>query len=573
MRTRREGAASHHTVGALHRSVWTIVAIAMSVVWFALLDVRKLQHPDEGRYAEIAREMLASDDWVTPRLNGLKYFEKPPLQYWLTAASYKAFGVDEWTARLPAALAGWLAVFIVGYAGMRIASPAAGAYAGVVLAGMVWHFGIAHMLTLDATLSFWLGGALAAFLVAQRAAAPPREHRAFMLIAWVAIAGAVMTKGLVGLVIPGGSLVIYSLCTRDFALWRRLELAWGALLLVALTAPWFAVVSNRNPEFAQFFFIHEHFQRFLTTTHRRTGGWWYFIPLLVVGLLPWLGMFALAALRGWRDAPRDANGFSWLRFCLVWIAFVFVFFSLSGSKLPSYILPLFPAAALVVGWQVVRTPQPTLFHLAWPLAAGACILLILTLAFFGALVVRIADARTPAIVYAGLFPYVVAAVVCASVGYSLSALAFRRGGEARRSWGIIGLSLATMLTLQIAFYGNDAFRLTRSAADLVTVLQNETTPRYDRSAPVFQVGAYDQTFPFYLRQTSTLVAFRDELSLGLDAEPQRGIARLDDWIALWRGLPQGYALMGQDTLDTLAARGVPYRIVTRDPRRVLIARQ
>ncbi len=573
IRTARESAPSAAAVGALQRSMWTIVAVVMSVVWFALLDVRKLQHPDEGRYAEIAREMLASGDWVTPRLNDLKYFEKPPLQYWLTAASYRAFELDEWTARLPSAIAGWLAIFVVGFAGTRIASPAAGAYAAAALAGMVWHFGIAHIITLDALLSFCLAVALCAFLVAQRAEATLRERRGFMLVAWAAVAGAVLTKGLIGLVIPAASLVIYSLATRDFALWRRLDLARGLALLVLLTAPWFVLVSMRNPEFAHFFFIHEHVERFLTTEHRRTGAWWYFIPLLVVGLLPWVGMFAVVTIRGWREATRDVNGFSWARFCLVWMAFVFVFFSASGSKLPSYILPLFPAAALLIGWQLVRVPQLWLFRLAWPLAAGAWLLLALVLAFYDPLIARLADTRTPAIVYATLLPFVAAGLAAAGLGYSLSALAFRRQGDARRSWGVIGLSLATMVTLQIIFSANDAFRVTRSAAGLVTVLENQTSPPYDRRAPVYQVGMYDQTLPYYLRRPTTLVAYRDELALGLDAEPQKGIAREEDWTAAWRALPQGYALLGEDTLAKLAAQGLPYRVVARDPRRALIARQ
>jgi len=573
MRTPREGLHSTPLVGGLQRTLWTFVAIAMSVVWFALLDVRKLQHPDEGRYAEIAREMQETGDWVTPRLNGLKYFEKPPLQYWLTAASYQAFELDEWTSRLPVALAGWLAVLVVGYAGSRIASPAAGAYAAVVLAGMVWHFGIAHIVTLDALLSFWLAAALCGFLLAQHAAAAPFERRAFMLAAWAAIAGAVLTKGLIGLVIPAGSLVFYTLLTRDMALWRRLEIVRGILLMLALSAPWFVLVSLRNPEFAQFFFIHEHLQRFLTNEHHRVGAWWYFIPLLVVGLLPWVGMFVWAFLRGWREGVPDINGFSWPRFCLVWIVFVFLFFSASGSKLPSYILPLFPAAALLVGWQLVRIDSRALFHLVWPLALGAWALLALTPLVYDGLIHRIADPRTPPFIYAKLYPYIVAGFATAALGYTLATIALYRTGERRRSLAVIALSLATMVTIQLVFSANDAFRVTRSSADMVTVLENETRPAFDRSAPVFQVGMYDQTFPFYLERTTTLVAFRDELSLGLDAEPQKGIANQDDWIAAWQRLPQAYALLGEDTLGKIAARGVPYRVVARDPRRVLIARQ
>ncbi|MET0733993.1 MAG: glycosyltransferase family 39 protein [Casimicrobiaceae bacterium] len=549
------------------------LVLVAAVLWFGTLGVRKLTTPDEGRYAEIAREMAVSGDWVTPRYNELKYFEKPPLQYWLTAASYQAFELDEWTARLPGAIAGWLAIFVIGYAGARIASPAAGAYAAAALAGMVWHFGMAHLVTLDALLGFWLAVALAGFLLGQRASVQAGERRAFMLIAWAAMAGAVMTKGLIGLVIPAGALFFYTLLTRDFAVWRRLELVLGPLLLIALSAPWFVLVSNRNPEFAQFFFIHEHFQRFLTTEHRRSGGWWYFIPLLIIGLLPWVGMFVLTAIRGWRDAQRDANGFAWARFCLVWIAFVFLFFSASGSKLPSYILPLFPAAALLVGWQLVGVKQRTLYHLTWPLALGAWILLALTFLYYDTLVGRLADARTPALVYAKLNPFIVAGLATAGLGYSLSALAFRRTGEARRTWGVIGLSLATIVAMQLIFSANDAFRATRSAADVVTALENETAPPYDAAAPVFQIGMYDQTFPFYLQRTVTLVAFRDEFALGLDAEPRKGIAHEEDWIPLWRSLPQAYALLGQDTLDRLAKQGVPHRVVARDSRRVLIARQ
>ena len=569
----RDRATPSSSVGALRRSVWALVAIVMSVAWFALLDVRKLQHPDEGRYAEIAREMAQSGDWVTPRLNDLKYFEKPPLQYWLTAASFKAFGVDEWTARLPVALAGWLAIFVVGFAGTRIASPTVGAYAAVALAGMVWPFGIAHIVTLDAMLSFWLTVALAGFLVAQRANAAPRERRAFMLIAWAAMAGAVLAKGLIGVVIPAGSLALYTIITRDFALWRRLEIVCGALLLLALSAPWFVLVSLRNPEFAQFFFVHEHFQRFLTTEHRRPGAWWYFIPLLIVGLLPWVGMFVVGAVRGWRDPPRDANGVRWASFCLAWIAFVFVFFSASGSKLPSYILPLFPAAALIVGWQLAGAAQTTLFRLTWPLAAGTWIVLLGILYFYGAHVDRLAGGLTPAAVYDRFYPYLVAALVAGGAGYSLAALALRRPGEARRSWGVIGIAFATIAMLQVAFAGVDAFRVTRSAADLVTALQNETRPPYDPDAPVYSVGMYDQTFPYYLRRPVTLVAYRDELALGLDAEPQKGIAREDDWIAVWRALPQGYAILQHDEYAKLAAGGLPHRVVARDPRRVLVARQ
>ena len=212
------------TLAALSRRSWIALALVFALAWFANLDVRKLQHPDEGRYAEIAREMVASGDWVTPRLDGLKYFEKPPLQYWLTAASFKAFELDEWTARLPGAVAGFATVAVVAGTGAAIASPAVGLYAALALAGSVWLFGISHLVTLDALLAFWLTLSLCAFLRAQHAAEAPMLARRWMLLAYAAAAGGVLTKGLVALLIPFATLIVYSLATRDRGPWKRLNL-------------------------------------------------------------------------------------------------------------------------------------------------------------------------------------------------------------------------------------------------------------------------------------------------------------------------------------------------------------
>ena len=322
-------------LAALPRSAWLLIALVALIGWFAGLDARRLQHPDEGRYAEIAREMAASGDWITPRLNDLKYLEKPPLQYWATAAAFKAFGVDEWTARLAPAIAGFLAVIAVGLTMARLADATAGAYASLVLAGSVWHGGLSHFASLDAILSFWLALALCAFLLAQRPGLTARRERALMLVAYAAVAGATLTKGLVAVLIPGATLFFYSLVTRDLGPWRRLHLFPGLLVYLALTAPWFLAVANANPEFARFFFIREHVERFFTQTHNRGGEWHYFVPWFIVGIMPWLLVWAWTLRRSWRDAPLAAKGFAWERFCVVWSGFIFVFFSLSGSKLPS----------------------------------------------------------------------------------------------------------------------------------------------------------------------------------------------------------------------------------------------
>src|SRR5438132_1472679 len=371
--------ASGSPVAPLTRRAMLALLLVLTLVWFSNLDYRRLVHPDEGRYAEIPREMVVTGDWVTPRLDGVKYFEKPALQYWLTAAGYEAFGVRHWTARLWPALSGYLGVLFIGYLGFRLGGSALGLYSAAVLGGSLWYALNAHVLTLDAGLTLWMSVGLGSLFVAQRTGATALERRAWMWAAWAALALATLSKGLIGIVLPGASLVAYSLITRDWALWRRLHLVSGLILFFALAAPWFIVVSARNPEFFDFFFIHEHFTRFLTSEHRREGAWWYFVPIFIVGILPWLTVFAWTARRMWREAPDAANGFNWQRFALAWSAVIFLFFSASGSKLPSYILPIFPALALAIGWQLATLSDAVLARLTLPLvvAGGALTLVVL----------------------------------------------------------------------------------------------------------------------------------------------------------------------------------------------------
>lgn len=577
----------------LPRAVVAALAVAIALVWFANLGGRRLQHPDEGRYAEIAREMTVSGDWITPRLNGIKYFEKPPLQYWLTAASFDVFGIGEATARLPTALAGFLTVLVVGATGAVIASPPVGWFAAAVLASSVWHFGIAHILTLDALLSFWLAAALCAFLLAQRDGASFRARMGWMLAAWAATALGVLTKGVVALAVPACSLVVYSLATRDFTPWKRLHLGKGLVLLALIAAPWFVLVSLRNPEFPRFFFVHEHLQRFLTDEARRPGPWWYFLPMLAAGLLPWTGVLLLRGAAIWRDADDPRGGLAWPRFCLAWSAFILVFFSFSGSKLPSYILPMFPALALVLGLALLRISGRALAWLGALLAASTLALWVAAYLGYPSLSLRLADPKTPLALYVSLGPWVELGLGVATAGYVLGAFLLwqdRGAGRglgaalhsepgllpvasARRTLAVATIAISTMLAMQVFFQGSDVFRATRSAADLVTALEKHADPPYDRSAPFFQVRMYDQTLPFYLRRTTTIVAWRDELGPGIDLEPSLAIASVPEFVSRWRGLSQGYAMMSPGTFTTLSAQGVPMAVIARDARRVLVERR
>jgi 4-amino-4-deoxy-L-arabinose transferase-like glycosyltransferase len=542
--------------------------VAFAVLWFWNLDYRRLVHPDEGRYAEIPREMVATGDWVTPRLDGIEYFEKPALQYWITAAAYRAFGVHAWTARLWPALAGFLGVLFIGYVGWRLAGPAVGLYSAAALASSLWYAGNAHILTLDAGLTLWMSVGLGSFLVAQHAEAPGRRL-AWMIAAWAALALAMLSKGLIGIVLPGMAVVAYSLATRDWALWRRLHIVPGAIVFLALAAPWYIVVSLRNPGFFDFFFIHEHFTRYLTGEARRPGAWWYFVPILAVGLLPWVVVFFAALPRAWRRAPSAANGFNGQRFALVWSAVIFAFFSASGSKLPSYILPVFPAVALTLGWQLATLPEPALARLTLPLVLAAAALTLALFLGYPALVERIADQRQPAGPLLAYGPWIEGGLCISLLGGAAGWWWLRRG---RRAAGVLAIALTSLAGAQIVLTGYDELAESRSTEPILARIVAAHGPlRTD--VPFYSIRMYDQTLPYYLGRTVVPVDYRDELSFGIDQEPDKALATLGEWQRRWQTSEQAYAIMQPQEFEKLREKDVPMVELGRDARRVIVSRR
>ena len=558
----------HPLVPLTQRGAWLLLAV-FTLIWFANLDYRRLVHPDEGRYAEIPREMTVSGDWVTPRLDGIKYFEKPPLQYWLTATAYEAFGVRHWTARLWPALSGYLGVLFIGYVGLRLGGPLLGLYSAAALAGCLWYALNAHILTLDAGLTFWMSIALGSLFIAQGAVTSPRESRWWMWLAWAAMALSTLSKGLIGIVLPGAVLIVYTLFERDWALWRRLHLVSGAIIFCLLAVPWFAVVSARNPEFFDFFFIHEHFTRFLTTEHRRTGAWWYFVPILIGGILPWLSVFAWSAYHAWRDAPPAANRFNWQRFALLWAVVIFLFFSASGSKLPSYILPIFPALALVIGWQLLTLSSATLARLTLPLVVTGGLVTLVVLFAYTPIAVHFADARQPLQPLLNYAPWIKAACICGFLGGAVGWWWLRHG---KRTAAVLAVSLTSLLGAQLALTGHDELAESHAAAPILGRVVAGHGP-LRRDVPFYTIRMYDQTLPYYLGRTVVPVEFRDELTMGLTSEPDKAIATVADWRRRWEAADQAYAIMQPEEFDELQRDGVAMVELGRDPRRVIVARR
>ncbi|MDQ3027182.1 MAG: phospholipid carrier-dependent glycosyltransferase [Pseudomonadota bacterium] len=536
-------------------ALWILAAVALAVS-IDNLD-RPLANPDEGRYSEISREMLSSGDWVTPRLNGVKYFEKPPLQYWASAASLGVFGDEEFAARLYVALCGLFTVGIVGFTGMRLGNTETGVASMLALLASPYFMALGGIVTLDMGLTLWTTATLCAFLVAEGAPDGSAARRRWMIAAWAAMALAVLSKGLIGIVFPAAALGLHCLLRRDFTPLARLEWGYGLVVFLAIAAPWFVAVSYANPEFAEFFFVNEHFRRFLTASHRRTEPWWYFIPILLAGFLPW--MFALpgAVIHGWRSEILG-RGHQSLRLAILFAAFVVVFFSLSGSKLPAYILPAFPPLALVLGRYLVEAPAPRLAMWLVPIP------------FIAALLGYVAwqspegarDAWTRGL-YIQARPWALAA---AAILFSLGVIApilLRRG---RRWLAMIAVAIGTMAMVDCL---EDAFEEMAPRQSGLAVAE-KMRPLLTPATRLYSVKIYDQTVPFYIGRTLTLVDYVDEFETGLKSQPELHIQKLEEFPAEWLRPGEALAIMQPDTYQKLRSQELPMQLVHEDPRRILV---
>jgi 4-amino-4-deoxy-L-arabinose transferase-like glycosyltransferase len=528
---------------------WLILAL----LWFAPLNTPHLFEPDEGRYAEIPREMVASGDWVTPRLDGIKYFEKPALQYWATATAFTLFGQHAWTARLWSALSAFLGLLLTFALARRLYDARTAQLAVIVQASSLLYLALARITTLDMSLCFGLQLCMCALalLAQQRAKVPSSASSAawhLPVLLGIGIALAVLSKGLVGILIPGAVAGLYVLWRRDWSLPLRAQPWWSLLALLVLAAPWFVVVSLRNPEFAHFFFVVQHFQRYLSTAgFDRYQPAWFFVPVLVLGTLPWTSLLPGALLRAWRAARDGENGTALL---LVWAVFVFAFFSLSHSKLIPYILPLVPAISLLLARHLVTLPSPRVArHLsALALCAGAVAAGLLVLWQVPAAATLVASASTGSIIGFA------AAFLLLALGGALGAgLAQRnRPLAAAAAAGLGGWMLAQCLLL-------GAEQLPRMR-DLVT-LEQDVKPWIGNSTRLYCVNDYLQPLPFYWRRTCTLVGYRGELDFGLQQEPARWIPDLTQFAREWRSQDDALALLRPQDYRDLDALGLPMRVI------------
>jgi 4-amino-4-deoxy-L-arabinose transferase-like glycosyltransferase len=546
--------------------LWSLL-IGFVLVSLCVLGIRTLVPPDEGRYAEMAREMFASGDWITTRLNGIKYFEKPPLQTWMNALTFAVFGMGDWQARLWTGLCGIFGVLVTGYAGARVYSPRVGLYAALVLGSSFYWIACSQINSLDMGLSGMMTLALGALLVAQRDDAPPRERRNWMLVCWAGMALAVLSKGLIGLILPGGVLVFYTLFARDLEIWTRLHIGKGLLLFLAIAAPWFILVGLKNPEQPHFFFIHEHFDRFLLKEHHREASWWMYFALLAAGVIPWFGVLLQSLAQGVKRHTNVAgNGPERFRpgmLLLVWVVFILAFFTSSESKLPGYLLPVFPAAALLTGAYLdVASRRTLLCNAALMVLLGA--LLLGLLPFMTKLGVHTSEQP----LYQLYRLWVLAAGCVALAGGIAALMATRRN---QRELAVIVLAVAGFGTTHLMLAGFEPIGQARAGAQLLPAIEAELTPQ----STIYSVGMYEQSLTFYLGRPTVLVLYQDEFAFGLQQEPHLGLHSVDAFLTQWRAHAKAgikdIAITSAYVVREMQRGGEPVRIVASDARRTVIA--
>lgn len=320
----------------LLRSSAVVVAIILFTSFFRLGSVT-LFDVDEAVFAEATKEMVESGDWITPTYNGENRYDKPILFYWLMAASYKIFGINEFAARFPSAIAGFflcLAVFLFmkHFHGERNAF-----HAVISLALSICYVVYSHAAVTDMVLTLFITLSVFSFYLSIK------EDKRYIYAFYVFSALAFLTKGLIGIVFPFSIVLIYVVITERLSGVKKLFNVKGIILFLIVAMPWFiAQISINGQEFIQQFFIKHHFKRYTGVISGHRGPFYYYIPVLIIGMFPWVSFLP----SGIRNVFREKDGLSVL--ALIWVTGIFVFFSFSTTKLPNYILPAVPAAAILI---------------------------------------------------------------------------------------------------------------------------------------------------------------------------------------------------------------------------------
>jgi 4-amino-4-deoxy-L-arabinose transferase-like glycosyltransferase len=486
-----------------------LCALVAAALYLPGIGSPALWEPDEGRYAEIAREMVVSRDYVTPRNNFELYFEKPPLVYWCDAFMIDLFGPTEFAVRLPSALFSIGQVVVTAAIADAILGAAASLLSAIALMLMPLFFAFARFATLDPALAFFLTAALATFYHASRCKTfADRSARLWMIASAAMLALGTLAKGPVAPVLAGAIIFLFLASEHRLREIAKMPLLWCAAVFLAITTPWFVIVEQRNPGFLRFFFIHEHLQRYVSS---REHGWgpWFFIPIVIAGCWPWiffapLGWSAMRAIQ-----PASPDDASWTRrrsdarFLGIWFVVIFVFFSIPRSKLGTYILPALPPLAIFVGSGLARLGSIAAEHRIRLLKYFA--LANLAIALSAAVILAVfLHPNYPALANDGMLIALAIAVGAASM-YANGRV------SGRMNYGIGALAIAMIITIVLAEKARDDAAPTSTYRNLARVVEPYLSAD-GRDCALASYRHYIQSLPFYTHRRETRAVYWGELS-------------------------------------------------------------
>ncbi len=305
--------------------------------------------PDESRYSEVAREMVVTGDYITPRLNGVAFLDKPVLYYWLQASAIKLFGLKEWALRFWPAFIGVLGCLITYISGRILFDRRTGIISALLLATSPVYYGAAHYANLDLEVAVLIGSSLLFFMLSMKTMSS-KLRSTFLITAYVFSGLAALTKGLIGIAFPVMIIGAWILLLNRWSILKKMHLILGILIFLAISAPWYMLAQKANPEFLHFFFVTQQVSRFLTTdSFNNQAPIWFYIPIILGGFFPWSIFIIQAITQKIKIVWQNPQQHDVTLFLLLWFFIVVSFFSIPKSKTIGYIIPAFPAMALLTG--------------------------------------------------------------------------------------------------------------------------------------------------------------------------------------------------------------------------------
>ncbi|HEX4045269.1 MAG TPA: glycosyltransferase family 39 protein [Gammaproteobacteria bacterium] len=488
-----------------------LALLTILLLFFYLLGLGAypLFTPDEGRYTEVAREMLVTGDYITPRVNGVVFLDKPILYYWLQAIALQLFGANEWAARFSPAMLGIFGVLFTYVCGRKLYDRRTGLFAAIVLATSPLYFGGAHYANLDLEVAVWISAAMLCFITAVQPLLlnKPTANQRFLFAAYGFAALAFLTKGLIGLVFPAMVAGCWLLLMGRLHFLTKLRVLSGLLLFIVIVLPWYLLAQQANPEFLHYFFVGQQFERFLSANdfNNKTVVWFY-LPVILIGFFPWTVFLCQAFNQAIRSVWQDKQQHAITCFLLLWAVLIFIFFSLPRSKLIGYILPVLPALALLVGrYLALLSTQPAIQKTAISLSVSpwvgritrASVIFMLLAIAFAALLIAAAYYQWVDFL-PGFIPYL----------WGMAAIFFLGGMGALFIWRkktIMPLFILSATTSAAALWVltfGASYLNTKSTKALAQQLQSILQPQDE----VINYFSFYQDAPFYLQRQITLVA-------------------------------------------------------------------